>query len=360
MPGLDLENIVFDEETENVFSPIIDTNIETPVEDQIDENNLFDGNTPILDNNDDSNNQDIINPNNTSYSIFASALAEEGIFTSIAEEDISKVSSAEDLVSLIDKEVSLRLDEKQRRIDEALNASVSPKEVTQYENVISYLDGLDDITINSEEAEGTTLRENLIYQDFINRGFSEDRAKRETAKSFNAGSDIEDAKEALESVKSFYKDKYKNIITENKTKIESDKAAEITKHKKIETSILKDKEIIPGIELNEATRKQIADNLYKPVHTDKNGNKISNIQKFQNENPEEFMSKLAVIFTLTNGFKDFSKIVTPIVNKETKKAINMLDRQLNNPSNSTGSPSFFNGIQDENSNDTGAFELDIN
>ena len=97
---------------------------------------------------------------------FASALAEEGIFTSIAEEDISKVSSAEDLVSLIDKEVSLRLDEKQRRIDEALNASVSPKEVTQYENVISYLDGLDDITINSEEAEGTTLREKLDLSRF--------------------------------------------------------------------------------------------------------------------------------------------------------------------------------------------------
>ena len=97
------------------------------------------------------------------------------IKNNLSTQRIMKELSLSLLVSSSDKEVSLRLDEKQRRIDEALNASVNPKEITQYENVISYLDGLDDDTINSEESEGTTLRENLIYQDFINRGFSEDQ-----------------------------------------------------------------------------------------------------------------------------------------------------------------------------------------
>ena len=34
----------------------------------------------------------------------------------------------------------------------------------------------------------------IIFQDFLNRGYSKERAAREVQKSFNAGTDIDDAK----------------------------------------------------------------------------------------------------------------------------------------------------------------------
>ena len=70
--------------------------------------------------------------------------------------------------------------------------------------------------MNSENNEGENLRKQLIYQDYINRGFSKERATREVKRSFDSGSDLEDAKEALESNINFFKNKYEDLIKEAK------------------------------------------------------------------------------------------------------------------------------------------------
>jgi len=367
MQGLDLENIEVIEEPFSPFDSLIpDKNqntapkneegeeiVETP---DINPDDIFEDSENIsenLENKDDKK--------STTFGIFANALVEEGVFTSIKEEDIKEVNNSEKLIELVEKEISSRLTEKQRRIDEALSVDVPVDTVRQYEGVIEFLDTIEDATLLDEGEDGTKLRENLIMQDFLNKGFSKERAARETKKSFDTGSDIEDAKEALLSNKTFYKEKYTLTIKQKQDTINAEKTAEVNKHKNIENKILKDKELLPGVEINEDTRKKIADNLYKPVFTDAKGRKFSAIQKFQEENSEEFMTKLATIFTLTNGFKDFNKIVAPIVNKQTKKAINELEHSIrgaNIPNNS--GLQFFNQMSDENSNDTGTFELDIN
>ena len=77
--------------------------------------------------------------------------------------------------------------------------------VKQYENTINYLESIQEDAINDEGKDGENLRKQLIFQDFINRGFSEERANREVTKSFNSGNDIEDAKEALAGNKEFFK-----------------------------------------------------------------------------------------------------------------------------------------------------------
>lgn len=367
MQGLDLENIEVIEEPFSPFDSLIqdknktatpentegEETVETP---DINPDNIFGDSEDTSENLD---NEDV--KKTTPFGVFANALVEEGVFTSIKEEDLKEVDNSEKLIELVEKEISSRLTEKQRRIDEALSVDVPVDTVRQYEGVIEFLDTIEDATLSDEGEDGAKLRENLIMQDFLNRGFSKERAARETKKSFDTGSDIEDAKEALLSNKTFYKEKYTLTIKQKQDAINAEKTAEVTKHKNIENKILKDKELLPGVEINEDTRKKIADNLYKPVFTDAKGRKFSAIQKFQEENSEEFMTKLATIFTLTNGFKDFNKIIAPIVNKQTKKAINELEHTIrggNIPNNS--GLQFFNQMSDENSNDTGTFELDIN
>ena len=56
----------------------------------------------------------------------------------------------------------------------------------------------------------------MIFQDFINRGYSKERASREVKKSLDSGTDIEDANEALKSNKEFFKDKYNELINDAK------------------------------------------------------------------------------------------------------------------------------------------------
>ena len=58
--------------------------------------------------------------------------------------------------------------------------------------------------LSDESEKGEKLRKDLIYQDFLNRGYSKERATKEVQKSLNAGTDIEDARESLKSNKEFF------------------------------------------------------------------------------------------------------------------------------------------------------------
>ncbi len=146
------------------------------------------------------------------YSSIAKALTEEGIFPDLDEETISEVKTPEDFRDLIEKQIQAGLDERQKRIDEALNAGVEPTEVKRYEGAISYLDGLTEEDLTDETEKGETLRKNLIYQDFVNRGYSKERATKEVQKSLKGGTDIEDARDALTSNKEYFQEQYDNLI----------------------------------------------------------------------------------------------------------------------------------------------------
>lgn len=154
------------------------------------------------------------------YSSIAKALKEEGIFPDLDDEGLSKVKEPEDFRDLIEQQIKAGLDERQKRIDEALNAGVEPTEIKKYENTINFLDSIKEDNISDESDKGEKLRKDLIYQDFINRGYSKERAAREVQKSFNAGTDIDDAKEALKSNKDFFKDKYEELINDAKSEAE--------------------------------------------------------------------------------------------------------------------------------------------
>lgn len=143
--------------------------------------------------------------NNNFYSSIAKALKEEGIFPDLEDDVANKIQSPEDFAEAIENQIQARLDERQRRIDKALNVGIEPDEVKRYENTLNYLNSLQDNMIADESDKGEKLRQQLIYQDFINRGYSKERAQREVQKSFNSGTDLEDAREALASNKEFFK-----------------------------------------------------------------------------------------------------------------------------------------------------------
>lgn len=153
-------------------------------------------------------------PKTNFYSSIASALKEEGIFPDLDDDTLNGIKTPEDFAEAVEKTVQARLDERQKRIDAALQADVEPDEVRRYEQTLANLDAIKEEYITDETEKGERLRKNLIYQDFRNRGYSEARANREVEKSFNAGTDIEDAKEALESNREYFSNQYQDLIKE--------------------------------------------------------------------------------------------------------------------------------------------------
>lgn len=283
------------------------------------------------------------------YSSIAKALKEEGIFPDLDDEGLSKVKDPEDFRDLIDQQIKAGLDERQKRIDEALNAGVEPTEIRKYENTINFLDSIKEENISDEGDKGEKLRKDLIYQDFINRGYSKERAAREVQKSFNAGTDIDDAKEALKSNIDFFKDKYDELVNEAKSEAEQEEKERKEQAEKLKSSILNDKDVFGDLSIDKPTRQKIYDNIAKPVYKDpETGEYFTAIQKYEMENRTDFLKNIGLLFTLTDGFKNLDGLVKGKVKKEVKKGLRELEHTLNNTARtSDGNLKFVSGVDED-------------
>lgn len=254
------------------------------------------------------------------------------------------------------------MDERQKRIDEALNSGVEPDVVRQYEGTLQYLNNITEDAINAEDENGEKLRKQLIYQDFINKGFTKQRASKEVQRSFDNGTDIEDAKDALQDNKTFFKGQYDELIE----KYKKEEAAEVEKNKKqaeeLKNSILSDKKVFGDLDIDNNTRRRIYDNISKPVYKDPDtGEYYTALQKYELENRTEFLKNVGLVFTLTDGFKNFDGLIKNKVRKETKKGLRELEHTLNNTSiASDGSLKYVGGDEtDPNSFIGKGWKLDI-
>ena len=283
------------------------------------------------------------------YSSIAKALKEEGIFPDLDDEGLSKVKDPEDFRDLIDQQIKAGLDERQKRIDEALNAGVEPTEIRKYENTMNFLDSIKEENISDEGDKGENLRKNLIYQDFINRGYSKERAAREVQKSFNAGTDIDDAKEALKSNIDFFRDKYDELVNDAKSEAEQEERERKEQAENLKSSILNDKDVFGDLSVDKSTRQKIYDNIAKPVYKDpETGEYFTAIQKYEMENRTDFLKNIGLLFTLTDGFKNLDGLVKGKVKKEVKKGLRELEHTLNNTARtSDGNLKFVSGVDED-------------
>jgi len=283
------------------------------------------------------------------YSSIAKALKEEGIFPDLDDEGLSKVKDPEDFRDLIDQQIKAGLDERQKRIDEALNAGVEPTEIRKYESTINFLGSIKEENISDEGDKGEKLRKDLIYQDFINRGYSKERAAREVQKSFNAGTDIDDAKEALKSNIDFFRDKYDELVNDAKSEAEEEEKERKEQAEKLKSSILNDKDVFGDLSVDKSTRQKIYDNIAKPVYKDpETGEYFTAIQKYEMENRTDFLKNIGLLFTLTDGFKNLDGLVKGKVKKEVKKGLRELEHTLNNTARtSDGNLKFVSGVDED-------------
>lgn len=279
--------------------------------------------------------------NKNFYSSITDALVVDGIFPDLDKETIQNVKTPEDFQKIIEEQINARFTEKEKRINEALNNKVEPSVVQQYESTIDYLNNINDDSLSAEDEEGENLRRQLIYNDYLNRGFSKTRAEKMVNDAIENGTDIDDAKDALQGVKDFYNNKYKEILDsakENEEKLAEERTKQSENLKK---SIMEDKNLYGDVDVDKATRTKIYDFITKPVHKDSNGNYMTALQKYQSENTIEAMKNFAICYTLTNGFKDWSKLGSKQAKKEVKKGLANLEKVINSTSrNNDGSLGF--------------------
>lgn len=368
MEELDLNNILSPEEMDNLFDEEGSKTQETPPEPteddknnkettevQVDAEDLFESESVGSGKEDKQGKEDTTpdgsgtSPKTNFYSSIASALKEDGIFQNLDNDKAKEIKDAESFAQAIRDEVSAQFDERQKRIDEALNAGIEPSEVQKYERTLNYLDSIKDENISDESEQGEQLRRQLIYNDFINRGYSKERAQREVKKSFDAGTDIEDAKESLKSNKEFFKSSYDSIVEEAKKEEEK----EIEERKKdaetLKKNILEEEKVFGELQIDKATRQKVFDNVSKPVYKDpETGELFTALQKYEMDNRLDFLKNVGLIYTLTDGFKNLDGLIKGKVKKEVRKGLRELETTINNTARTTdGNLKFASGVEED-------------
>lgn len=286
----------------------------------------------------DTDNSAGASPNdNDFYSSIANACAVDGAFQHLDDSEVKKVKTAEDFFELIEKEVNARFDDKQQRLIKALENGVEATDIRRYENTLSYIDSIQEKDLVEESEKGEALRRNIIFQDFLNKGYSQERAKKLTERTIEAGTDIEDAKDALVSNREYFQGEYDKLLKDAQADADRQKAEQRKQADKLKNDILKDKHLFGDIEITSAIRNKVIDNIAKPVYKDpETGDMYTALQKYEMENRADFIKYVGTVFTLTNGFQDFDSFVKGKVAKEKKKGLRELEQTLTNTRRNTG------------------------
>lgn len=278
-------------------------------------------------------NDDSGTPQQNPFSSIAKALRDEGVFPDLSDDAIKEVTDAGSLKKMFDDEVAKSLDERQKKIEQALNGGATSEELQEYQqalNISRFLESQNTYEILLKEGEdGEKLRRQVMVQDYMNRGFKQERAMKLIQKSFDEGSDIEDAKEAFESCKDFYKEKVDGYQQEMEARSQQRRANDEKQYADLKKHILDKDSFYDGVKVDKATRQKAYDSITRPVYKDDNGNYLTALQKYQREHPMEFMENVALLFALTGEFKSVDKLAKDKVSKKVKSAFEEIGNVLN-------------------------------
>jgi len=276
------------------------------------------------------------------YSSLASALAEEGIITSL--ENIEEIKTPEDLFKVIKEEIKKNefadLTEEQKQYLEAVRTGIQPQVYNNYQEVLKQLE-----TVTEEELkENAELRKGLMVQDFVNQGISKEKAEKLAQRSIDLGEDVEDSKEALASLKEATKKEYQKTLDDQKqAKADAEKKNQ-EQIKKLKDDLYKTTEIIPGLKINETVKQKVYDQMTKVVgKSPKTGEPLNALTQAREKDPIGFTIKMHYLFNLTNGFTDFTKLTQKVKSNAVKQLENTLRKttEINFGGNSIGNVAEF-------------------
>ena len=295
------------------------------------------------------------------YSSIASALRKDGVLEYLDDDTLKDIKTAEDFKEMFNNEVEKRISEIDSRVNEALNNGGEPAEIRKYENTLKALDKFTKEYLSDENSEEAAEdRKRLIYQDYLNKGFSQDRAAKMVQKSLDAGSEIDDALEALEENKKFFTNVYNDYLKELRDEEQKRQEFLQQKEEELQKLVLDTEEPFDGISLDKTTRGKVLDAISKTTIKGDDGKYYTKLQDYQLKNPNEFLYKLGVVFTLTDGFKNIDKLIGKKVKQKTNENIRGLERTLKNQKNYGGTPRYVsNGYDDSKNQNFSRFSLNI-
>ena len=319
------------------------------------------------DNDDDTDDTDDSDDDDTNssdkskfYKSIAKALKDDGV-VDVDDETLENIKDSNDFVNnIINKKINDGIDDVTKRVYDALTAGVQAPVIKQYENTINILKTIENADIEDEGEGGEDVRKKLIFQQYINRGFNDEKAKKEVEKAFNAGTDIDDAKDALSDNLEFFQNQYNDLIEQSRKDNENRMAQKKQELDTLKKSVMSDSDEWKDFNVNDTLKQKIYDNITRPAYKGQNGETYTEIQKYERENRIGFLKNVSMCYTLTNGFTDFSGLSKAKVRKEVSKGMRELESTLNSTSRtSSGALKFITNTNDDPESSSKGWDIDV-
>lgn len=262
------------------------------------------------------------------YSNLAAEFKAKGV---LPELDVKTIKSMQDLQDAINSKIDSGLTDRQKMIEDAQKSGAPVNEISEKLDTIAQLKSVTPEFIKDEK--NIEFRRHAIVQDFIGKGYGDERSKTMAQRSIDAGTDIEDAEFALESV-------IKAEEFSVQTIVDAAKAKDVKSLSDLKSYISSTPEVIPGIQFSDSQK----DELYNQITTDL-GNSDNAFMQAQKADPTGSRVKLEALFYLTKGLTDFS-----VFGQKAESKISNNIENLIRGANFTQEGTVDTNVADENSN----------
>jgi len=263
----------------------------------------------------------------------ASALADVGVFSSLTEEEVGEIKSAEDLVNAVRKQTEDNryndLTEQQKNYLDALKEGVPEREFHEHTTSVAQYKAVTDDQITGN----TELTTELIRRSLVGKGVDNETAIEMAA--IQAGKPDADARGIkarqvlISNEETKLKDKIDSQKATREAKVADEREALLTLKTKIQTAT----EILPGIKLNTQTRNKIFDSMTTTTE-EKDGQQLNELMVKYQDDPD-FRYKLHAMFTVTKGLTDFKKFKSAAKNSALEDLEQKLQRGNNTKTGAT-------------------------
>ena len=254
-----------------------------------------------------------------------SALREDGVLSSLSDEEIAEIKSGGDLLNVIRKQIEQNeysdLTDDQKEYLKALRTGVPDAAYREVKQSADQLAKIDPATLEGDDA--LDFRKQILIQDFLTKGFDQEDAEKYAGRSIDLGEDLEDSKKALARLQAAEAKKAADMVANAE---KSQKEAQENYNKKVnelKTKVMSTKEILPNVKINEATQNKIFDLMTKTAGYDSRNNPVNAVVKNMIED-QDYLVKLNYLHVLTDGLKDWSQLTGTVGSS----AVNKLDKAL--------------------------------
>lgn len=258
------------------------------------------------------------------FSSLASALTEEGVFAFLQDPDA--VNDADSFRAAMEHEINSRLSARQQRVEAALGVGAPADDIQSLEDIIDDLGRYSDDMLEDESDAGLATRKRIIYTAAKFRGLTDDKANKEVNKSIKAGSDIEDAKENLASMKQDVSRMYQNLIQQGEARQRKYQEDLTNWHKKVVSDIGNSDGFLGS--LTPQMKRMVYETAFAPTERLANGAQVTPVGKFASEHPDIFNRIVGELYVRSNGFRDMMNVANQAARKEVSRGLANLEKNL--------------------------------